>query len=182
MLSNPLLGVALYIGTGLVQLLLFAGVVGGLTLPFAANPTTDYEGALVRAVAVVQPLVVMLWVLGVVVGAMMMKGGGKYADAIPGVLLVLVSVAGVGLVGAFDPVPAIFFYVWILAVVVVCAMGSSGPLGAVLRLAGAGTILYTLATSDLLTGATVSSGPVYIVPVAMLMAALVPLLDARGSR
>ena len=182
MLSNPLLGIALYIGTGLVQLLLFAGALGGLELPFAANPQTDYETALTRAVSVVQPLAVVLWVIGVVVGALVMKSGGGMSDAIPGVLLVLVAIVGVGLVNTFDPVPAIFFYTWILAVVVVCAAGSSGPLGAVLRLAGAGTILYTLATSDLLLGATVESGPVYIVPAAMLMAALVPLLDARGTR
>ena len=182
MLSNPLLGVALYIGTGLVQLLLFAGALGGLQLPFSDNPTTDYEGALTRAVSLVQPLAIILWVIGVVVGAMTMRESGKYSDAIPGVLLVLVSVVGVGLVNTFDPVPAIFFYIWILAVVVVSAAGSSGPLGAVLRLAGAGMILYTLATSDLLLGATVASGPVYIVPVAMLMVALVPVMDSRGSR
>ena len=127
-------------------------------------------------------MAIVLWVMGVVVGALVMKGGGEISDAIPGVLIVLVAIVGVGLVNTFDPVPAVFFYIWILAVVVVCAAGSSGPLGAVLLLAGAGTILHTLATSDLLLGATVASGPVYSVPVAMLMVALVTLLDARGSR
>ena len=181
------MGVAVYIGTGLVQLLLFAGVLGGLALPFADNPTTGYESALARATALVQPLLILLWVIGVVIGAMVINGGGRnsVSDAIPGVLTILVSIVGVGLINTFDPVPPIFFYTWILAVVVICCgmcAQSPSPLNSVLRLAGAGMVLYTLSTSDLLVQATVSSGPVYIVPVAMLVAALVPLLDARSAR
>ena len=169
-MSNPLLGSSPVHRDGACPVAYYLQVRWvAWSCPLPPTPQTNYETALTRAVTLVQPLVIVLWVIGVVVGALVMKSGGGMSDAIPEVLMVLVAIVGVGLVHTFDPVPAIVFYTWILAVVVVCAAGSSGPLGAVLRLAGDGTVLNTLATSDLLLGAAVESGPVYIVPAAMLM-------------
>ena len=184
MLSSPWLGSLAFLGAGLLQLILFAPSITGLEFPFSASPSGSYETILARLLPLVTGLGIIMWVLGIIFGMVLVHGRleRESSEIVTGVLTCLVAICGTVMPAALTDVPLLLIYVWMLAAVIVCAMGSTGTnaINATLRVVGAGWILYVVGAGAL-TG-SLDTGPVVMLVLVVICAVAVPLIDVARNR